>query len=364
MLQLARDGVDFIRSHALDPETGSAVSSWKAGVPGPPVLERTSQDLAYAQVGLAMYYYLTRDPAVLADIVRLKNHIFEKYWSPEWGMLRWTVAGPAKETGRKELVAQLDQINAYLLLLAPIVPEPLRSQWKADLLRLARVMVDDYYAPERHLFWGTLAEPRQLGSRHTDFGHTAKALWMIGRIGRLCQDKALIRFVDVEAAQVLAMARLGDGSWGSRLRPDGTVEASKEWWIYAELDQLAETQALSDRRWAKDLDLSAAFWLEHMVDHQHHEVWPGVSAKGEVAPGSLKIHLWKSGYHSAEHALVGYLTSRELERKPATLFFALADPKAALRPYLFAGTPGAVKVSPLPGFAGLARVEVGFSEIR
>jgi len=364
LLALARDGVAWIRTHALDTDTGSAISYWEKGAPGPEVLARTSQDLAYAQLGMAMYYYLTRDPAVLADLVRLKNHIFQAYWDKDQGLLRWVVKGSAEETGRVELVAQLDQINAYLLLLAPILPEPLRSEWQGDLVRLARIMVQRFHAPERHLFWGTLHEPRQLGTRHTDFGHTAKALWMIGRIGQLTGDRELTRFAALEAPRVLDLARLPDGTWGSRLRPDGSMETFKEWWIYAELDQLAETLALTDARWSKGLDATAAFWLESMVDHQHHEVWGGVAGKGDTPSGLPKIHQWKSGYHSAEHALVGFLTSRALEGKPATLYFALGDPKATVRPYVFEGRAGKARATPLPGFAGLWKTEVPFTDLR
>lgn len=364
MLALARDGVRFLRARALDKATGSAVSYWEKGVPGPPVLERTTQDLAYAELGLAMYYYLTRDPDVLADIVRLKDHIFENYWDKDWGMLRWAAKGPAEETGRKELVAQLDQINAYMLLLTPILPEPLRTQWKGDLVKLARVMVEKFHAPERHLFWGTLHEPRQLGTRHTDFGHTAKALWMIGRIGRLAGDDALTRFAGAEAVAVLDMARLPDGTWGSKLRRDGSVETYKEWWIYAELDQLAETLALSDRRWAKGLDATADFWLTAMVDPKDHEVWGGVAARGDIPRAFPKIHQWKSGYHSAEHALVGYLTSQALDGKPATLYFALPNPKVQVDPYVFSGKADTRRISPLPGFPGLSKVQVEFTRIR
>lgn len=364
MLALARDGVRFLRTKALDKATGSAVTYWEKGVPGPATLERTTQDLAYAELGMAMYYYLTRDPEVLADIVRLKDHIFGQYWDKDWGMLRWAAKGPREETGRQELVAQLDQVNAYMLLLTPILPEPLRTQWKGDLVKLARVMVEKYHAPDRHLFWGTLHEPKALGTRHTDFGHTAKALWMIGRIGRLAGDEALARFADTEGAAVLGMALLPDGTWGSKLRRDGTVEASKEWWIYAELDQLAETLALTDRKWARSLDTTAAFWLTSMVDPKGHEVWGWAGPKGETYANSPKIHQWKNGYHSAEHALVGYVTCRALEDKPATLYFALPDPKAQVDPYFYTGKAGERRISPLPGFPGLSKVEVGFTGIR
>jgi mannose/cellobiose epimerase-like protein (N-acyl-D-glucosamine 2-epimerase family) len=368
MLALARDGVAFIRQRALDPVTGSAVSYWDQGVPQPEVLARTSQDLAYAQLGLAMYYYLTRDEAVLRDIKRLKQHIFTQYWNPQWQALRWVVKPtPENDQLRQELVAQLDQVNAYLLLLAPLLPAPARREWTADLQRLAKVLVRDYHDPERHLFWGTIHDPtqKQLGSRHTDFGHTAKAYWMLERIGRLTQDQALVDLASTGAQALLKAAYLPDsGTWGSRLRPDGTVDSGKEWWIYAELDQLAGTLALRDPTQAKPLSRTAGFWFHRMVDPVHHEVWVAAGGPAFEPWEGPKIHQWKSGYHSAEHALVGYLTAQELHHQPAILWFALADERAVVQPYLFEGSAQSRSTLPLPGFPGLRKVAVTFTGLR
>ena len=365
-LALARDGVTWIREHALERGTGSAVSWFQGDAAGPPVLERTSQDLAYAGLGLAMYWYLTRDEAVLADLLRLKEHVFSAYWDPGWGMLRWVARPGHEEAGKQELVAQLDQVNAYLLLVAPLLPEPHRSAWQRDLGRLARVMIDRYFAPEQHLFWGTIqdAAGRALGARHVDFGHTAKALWMIERIGRLTGDEALVAFAAREATPLLARAYLPEtGSWGSRPHADGTVEDGKEWWIYAELDQLTATLALADPRRARDLPRTYDFWLRHFVDQQHGEVWGWLGPQGEGGRG-LKIFQWKSGYHSAEHALVGYLTTQSLKGEAATLHFALPSRDAPVRPYLFSGRAERVEAAPLPGFPGRERITVDFTGLR
>jgi len=369
MLQLARDGAAFIRKQALDPKTGSAVSYWEKGVPKPEVLARTTQDLAYAELGLAMYYYLTRDEATLRDIKRLKRHIFTQYWNPQCQALRWVKKGsPDGKHLRQELVAQLDQVNAYLLLLTPILPAADRKEWTADLQRLARAMVKDYHDAERHLFWGTLHDPaqKQLGSRHTDFGHTAKAYWMLERIGRFTKDQALVDLATTGARAVLKQSYLPEsGTWGSRLRPDGSVGTGKEWWIYAELDQLAATLALTDPAQAAPLPRTADFWFKRMVDPVNHEVWGGTGGAPdfEAWPGP-KIHQWKSGYHSAEHALVGYLTAQALHGEPAILYFAPKDAKAVFRPYFFEGMAGKRRSQPLPGFPGRRKVEVAFMGLR
>jgi hypothetical protein len=100
-----------------------------------------------------------------------------------------------------------------------------------------------------------------------------------------------------------------------------------------------------------------------MVDRQGHEVFGWVSPEGEPGPGP-KIHFWKSGYHSAEHALVAYLTSQALHGQPATLHFALPAPDAQVRPYLFAGRVVHAEETPLPGFEGRRRVTVRFTGLR
>jgi mannose/cellobiose epimerase-like protein (N-acyl-D-glucosamine 2-epimerase family) len=368
MLELARSGATFIRTRAIDPKTGSAVSYWEKGQAQPEILARSSQDLAYAELGLAMYYYLTRDPAVLRDIQKLKAHIFTQYWNPAWKGLRWVVKpNAAQEEQRQELVAQLDQVNAYLLLLTPILPPRERKAWTADLQRLARTLVKDYHEPERHLFWGIIHEAKQkrLGARHVDFGHTAKAYWMLERIGRLTQDQALVDLATTGAAAVLKQAYLPDsGTWGSRLRPDGSVDTGKEWWIYAELDQLAGTLSLRDPAQAAPLGRTADFWFRRMVDPVGHEVWGGAGGPDFEPYRGPKIHQWKSGYHSAEHALVGYLTAQALHGQPATLYFAPPSAKALLRPYFFEGKAKVQSITPLPGFPGHLKVEVSFTDLK
>jgi hypothetical protein len=281
-------------------------------------------------------------------------------------MLRWVAKEGHEEAGKQELVAQLDQVNAYLLLVAPLLPEPRRAAWERDLLRLSRLMIERYHAPGENLFWGTIHEPdgRRLGARHVDFGHTAKALWMIERVGRMTGDPGLVDFAAAEGRRVLERAFLpATGSWASRPRPDGTLDDGKEWWIFAELDQLAATLALSDPAQARYLPSTYDFWLRHMVDRRGHEVYGWVGPDGEPGRGP-KIHFWKSGYHSAEHALVAYLTSQSLRGEPATLHFAVSGAAAPARPYLFSGTATGVEEGPLPGFEGRRRVTVRFTGLR
>jgi mannose/cellobiose epimerase-like protein (N-acyl-D-glucosamine 2-epimerase family) len=283
-----------------------------------------------------MTYYLTRDPELLAGIVALKRHIFRAYDDGN-GLLLWVLEG--EDAPRRELVSQLDQINAYMLLLAPILPEPHRSEWKRDLERLADGMVQRYYSPELGMFRGTIHDPAHsgLGTRHTDFGHTIKAFWMIERVGRVTGRADLVDFAVRNAPRVLERAWVKEtGCWATGYREDGSLDRSLVWWSFAELDQMTATLALRDRSFARNLPASARCWFDKIVDREQHEVW-GYVDPDDPTRHFMKAHLWKNGYHSAEHALVGYLTAQQLHGQPSTLWFAFNAKRADVRPYVFEG---------------------------
>ena len=315
MLELAKAGAAWIRRQGIEANA-------------------TTQDLAYAQLGPAMVYYLTRDPEVLDDILRRKEHIFRAYDDGE-GLLLWVTEGEDRQ--RRELVSQLDQINAYMLLLAPILPEPHGTEWKRDLVRLAGGMVARYWDEGEGMFRGTIHDPAQklLGSRHTDFGHTIKALWMIERTGRLTGRADLVAFARKNAPRVMERAWIRDsGCWATGIREDASLDRTLVWWSFAELDQMTATLALTDRAEARDLPAAYRCWFGNMVDPEHHEVW-GFVDPDDPSRHFAKAHLWKNGYHSAEHALVGYLAAQELHREPARLWFAFDAKAADVRAYLF-----------------------------
>jgi mannose/cellobiose epimerase-like protein (N-acyl-D-glucosamine 2-epimerase family) len=367
-LALARAGVDHIRAHALDRAARSAVSWWRDGIAGPSVDSRNSQDLAYANLGLAFYAYLTRDPEVLADALLLYDGIFARYDDLSRGMLRWAVGGVGGETARVELVAQLDQVNAYALLLSSIAPEPHRTKLRTDLARIARILIDRFWSEELGLFRGSLHDPLEsgLGSRHTDFGHTIKALWMIERTGALLGDAKLSSWARERMPRVFSRAYLPrSGCWASGLQRDGSLDVGVTWWIAAELDQAAATLALTDRRYTGYLERTYSCWFDRLVDRENGEVWSWADLDDPARRGA-KQHLWKNGYHSAEHALVSYLTAQELHGRPATLHFAFAKtpPREELRPYFFAGEPIGVEESAPERRTGLRHVTVSFRGLR
>lgn len=344
LLKLAQAGVRDMRERARDPASGSFASWFEGSAPHPAVGLRTAQDLSYAGLALATLYYLTHDEALLADLVQLKDHVFTRYRDEATGLVRWVADDDGSgEAKRDELVATLDQLNAYLILVTPALPEgPLKKQWQADIAALSAALVTRYHDEAGQRFVGTRGRPDSESpqGRHNDFGHGVKAYWMIYLGARQNGDVGLQRFAVQGMRRTLDAAWLPrSGTWASRALGRGQLDEGKEWWIYAELDQALATLALEQGDAPERLERSWRFWRERMTDRRSGEVWGWVAPDGSVPPDALKQHHWKNGFHSLEHALIGYLAAQGLRGEPATLHFALPakpDP-ARLRPYVFGG---------------------------
>lgn len=345
-LAYAKAGVDYLRQNIFDRDNGGTFAYWdgdtKTWQPEPAF--RNPQELAYSLLGISFYYYLTHDPQVLPDIQAVKEYIFENYYNPDLNALQWTLASDGETNPLdKRLVAQLDQLNAYMVLITPLLPEPEQTRWKQDMLRLAHIMLDEFYSPEDNLFFLTANTPDEVNSQvaETDFGHTIKAMWMIRSVGLLAGDPELVTFAETNGAKVLSRAYLLDsGAWALSVLQGGAINPDKDWWTYAELDQFASTLALKDPAQASYLPQTTNYYFTYFVDTNNGEVWTAINgATNQPYTDLPKAWPWKSAYHSFEHALVGYITSQQIYDQPVTLYYAFLQPPdpALVRPYFFTG---------------------------
>lgn len=346
-LDIMQAGVDYIRKNAVDRHGGGMFTRQAEddGAWGPGREFRTSNELAYGLLGLSFFYYLTRDTEVLQDIIAIKNYIFENYYDEMLGALQWMLrSNESQSHEQKKLVAQLDQMNAYLVLLAPIVPEPYRTEYKETLSRLSQIIIDQFYSPTDNVFVNHVntSDDRDLSrTGNADFGATIKAMWMIRFTGLLTGEADLVRFAEDNGRRVLERAYLEEsGSWAQAPLKGGQLDINKTWWIYCELDQFAGTLAMSDMRLAKYLPHTYDYWFRYFIDRQHQEVWRRVDGTTNQPQQDMpKVSVWKNAYHSLEHALVGYITSQQIHGKPVTLYFAFKNltHDTVVRPYFFTG---------------------------
>jgi mannose/cellobiose epimerase-like protein (N-acyl-D-glucosamine 2-epimerase family) len=370
-LDAMKAGIDFIRQNAMDRVDGGmkttqniADGSW-----GPAPKLRNPQELGYGLLGMALYYYLTRDADVLQEILAVKNHIFEQYYNRSFGAMQWLPkSSDAGNANDKQLVAQLDQMNTYLVLLTPLLPESLQREWKDSLLRLCDAMINQFYSPGERLFFRSSNRPedKALPTAATDFGHNAKALWMIRWTGFITGRPDLVAFAEDNARSLFSLAYLDDcGCWADGMQQGGTLDVNKSWWIYAELDQLAGTLALRDPIFGQYLPRAYDYWFRHFVDPAYGEVWNTVDGKMHVPVRKLpKQWKWKNAYHSFEHALVGYIVAQQLHGNLVTLYYAFSgdQPSNSVQPYYFSGSIRHIELTTNHQGRRLQRVE--FSNVQ
>lgn len=342
-LELCRKGV-LALADALDGNYGMFVKQKKSTEEWDSNRKiRTSQDLAYGITGLGMYYFLTHDVGIMHKIIQIKDYIFSVYMDDGKGYLTWL---PKHENNSEiQIVAQLDQLYAYMLMITPSLPEPYQSVWKKDMKKIADILITQFYSEKYEFFWGTedTSNNMALGTDHTDFGHSVKTFWVIMKIGEMLGDPFYIDFARPKIDKILREAYIEEtGAWARRFNADGSLDTDKEWWILAELDQAAEILSIHDPSYYHYLNNTQRYWLDKMVDHEYGEIWHMVSsADDKPVLNYPKAHNWKTSLHSFEHALFSYMTAARIKGESFDLYYALPEwervSHRTVAPYMFFG---------------------------
>ena len=373
----AKQGLDYlIQRNAF--QNGSAVSFWdQDGSPQPTIFARNTQDLAYALLGPAAYYYLTRDANVLNLI--LENHQFawDHYFenssiSDKSKLMMWVKEDFEKDsTGHKELVAPLDHLNAYMLLMARIVPDSLKGTFLSRSKELAYSIKDNFYNPELNLFWGNLNWKR-LGY-HTDFAHSIKTFWMLYTTSQFTNDSELRQFANTGASKLLETAFIEDQNrWASNfLDENGTLNTGIGTWEFCELDQMAATLSFNNATYyEKYLSKTYTYYDRVHIDRANGNTHLFTDESGKPIDLGIKTGWHISNFHILEHALIGYLSTLNYSQKPMTLYYAfqneLTIADSEIQPYHYSADILKKEESKFANsqFEQMNKVKVTFSNIR
>jgi mannose/cellobiose epimerase-like protein (N-acyl-D-glucosamine 2-epimerase family) len=384
LLLKAKAGIDWLLAHAKHPGLGYHPILDAEGRPLPGN-SKTAQDMAYCMLGFAAYHFVTGDEACEREILEMRELIMAgPFWDKGKGTVRDAMDGELKvevefKTPGNDLVAVLDQVNAYMLLFANQTRSPeYRRMFLDDLRRLADRLVAGFW--ERGIFWSTELNRTDYRADHVDVGHTVKAYWMLYEIDSQWFAASglhpYLPLLQAHAKRLLTSAFAnGLGPWGKYF--DGAYDNIRadnpDWWMHCECDQFAARLSLADKSYVPMLERTTAFWLHSGFVDRGRPVrgirsgikWDG-SLYGDDVEWDAKAHFWKNGYHETEHALVLYLLSCQLQEQPALLYFAVPRERAAAfqpRPYLFQGR----EVShsdrgPIPG-TGLQKIRIGFTDL-
>lgn len=381
LLELAHAGMEWLRTRARDARGGCHAQLTEAGAPieGP----KTAQDTAYCALGFAAYYFVTRDRVAEAELLALRDTLMDPstFWDAANRRIRDGLSADlsaeydVEGDGGWELVAQLDAINAFLLLSQPVLHEEARrTQLLEDLRVLSQTLIDTFW--EDGIFWGVHTKKGQIGSRHVDYGHTLKSYWMLLQVDKRLADHPFQSFVDAHVGTWIERALdPAYGRWANRPLSGGISAFGSDWWIYAEADQLAATLDMGGAGYAAIRAQTQQHWLEDFVDRAFpvREIIPSIRREGSRSfpwppSDTAKCNEWKSAFHSVEHALVLTIAGHWAEDTELELHFAVPPGEAetfAARPYLFEGAErGRTRGSTLTvGGTTLQAVRVRFDDL-
>ncbi len=355
LVQLAKDGCDHLSRYAWDEANGGWYARMEKN--GAPIGEETkyAQDTAYVALAFAAYYFITRDPEIEKHLLATRDLIFSKYWDIKNKRVYDGLSFDMKteydqwQDNGWELVAQLDQINAYLLLAQPVLSDKTRQvQFLSDMNTLAHTMIK--YFLQDGIFWGIHTKKGEYDTRHVDFGHTLKTYWMLYLLDQRLPDNPYAKLVEDNVHKWLELAYdKENGTWGEKMLMDESgklyAKYGSSWWIYAEADQLAATLNFRDQRYREIIKKTAKNWLDYFVDNQYKEVYSDIKRDGAkgwdwTVDSTAKCFQWKNGFHSVEHALVMAIHGKVREGNPVELYFAVptgTEDKFIARPYIFEG---------------------------
>ncbi len=384
LLDLARAGNRWLLDHARDTARGG----WHADLDaaGAPAGDnpKFAQDMSYTVMGPAAYFFVTRDAEAETAVLATRDLLFDPatYWDEANGRIRdgldatLTTEAYMGAAGSWELVAQLDPVTAFLLLVQPVLTDPARrTQVLGDLRALATRIQGSFW--KDGIVWGTTGGIDQFGGRHTDFGHMLKAYWAMLQIDKRLDDHPMRPFLEEHLDAAVTRAHDAEhGRWAKAPASLTEVTYGSDWWAYAESDQLAATLALHDPAWIPVVAATAAHFVTDFVDRRRpaRELVPSINRLGAWGFNwqnhhTAKCNEWKNGFHGAEHALVMFLLGHYLAGTPAPLYFALpaAEVQAlaeASRPYTFLGRVAQVEdLRPLASDPTRRVVRVSFDQL-
>jgi hypothetical protein len=344
---------------------------------------KTAQDMAYIIAGFTAHYFVTNDDEDRKEINQLRNLIMEgSFWDKDKSTIKDALTSDLMhevefEAPGNDLVALLDQINAYMLLYQNITPiENEQVKYLNDMRKLCDRIIDGFYG----FFWNTDINRTDYQADHIDVGHTLKTYWMLYEIDKRWYKKHKIHLYKnildryVESIFDAAYGN-GVGPWGKKFSGSysNVLTTNPDWWIHAECDQFAASLSLIDKSYVPMLETTSKFWLNKGFIDKGRSVrgiregikWDG-TLYGDEYSWTSKANSWKNGYHETEHALILYLVSCSLNSQAAYLFYAVPESKINSfipKPYIFDGKEISRDVIGKMSDSNLFKVKVGFTDI-
>ncbi|HBB90385.1 MAG TPA: hypothetical protein DC042_01305 [Bacteroidales bacterium] len=329
-LMIARETYEYLLDHAWDKEFGGWYDVLdEKGNP----LEATKSMFiqVYSITGLAMYYFVTRDPGVLEYIEKSNNLLESKAWDSRHrgyfnGMTRdWQVLDSTKS-----ISSEITPISGYLFYLYLATRDP---KYLDQAARILDVVTGPMMDPETGWIlenftpdWQYL--PGREDETEVSTGHNIEVAWMLDRYYLITQEMKYRKMAEQLTGKIYRYGNNPDtGFWYNTIgrtypeqHPDQTY-----WWVqaYGQMFDLISYRTHNQEKYRDNFKQSSRFWDARFVDRIHGDTYFSVRESGIVIE-TLKANRFKASYHNAENGLLTYLyLNAWIHKEPTELYFKM-----------------------------------------
>ena len=333
-LGLAEENVRYLIRNGWDHDSGGWYKSLTvSGKPKDTIKNAFTQ--MYANTGLAMYYFVTRNTEALSYLEK-SNNIFEKK------ALDINSHGYYTELNKDLSIASSNKaFNPQIGILSSYgIYTYLATQNKVFLSQMERSMDvalhymqspgDFFILDEFDRDWKNIPRKWKDGTEIVGVGGNIETVWVLIRLYHLTGKKLY-----KEKALDLARQMLQNGwdknysGWYESFARNqtGRHAPDKYWFIqnYGNFMVLNLYNLTGDERYLELFHKTSVFWNKYFTDSKYGGEYLRVSAEGKMIDGT-KGTASKGSYHSIEHALLNYLyLNLYVQKKKINLFFNITS---------------------------------------
>lgn len=303
---IAKRAFEYIQKYFIDKEYGGVY--WSVTSDGSPL--QTKKQLyghSFALYGLAEYYKITKDEAVLQTAKDIFNvmirysydktnggyiEAFERNWSDTDDYIL------SRAPNSKSMNTHLHLLEAFTSLYRVWKTEESKFHLQHSIEMMLRHIIDPTY--RMTLFFTKEWEKR---SNIISYGHDIECSWLLYEAAEVLGNEALFKQckeVSVQMAKAAADGLAQDGAINYELNPDTKhLNDSKQWWPQAEA-MVGFFNAYELTGKVNYLEKSEKVWQfikTYLIDKENGEWFGGVSADHTIIAKD-KVTFWKCPYHN------------------------------------------------------------------
>jgi mannobiose 2-epimerase len=331
-LDIARQTVDYLLKHAWDQESGGWYDALDEQ--GKPVETTKSMFVqVYSITGLAMYYFVTRDPQILEIINRSNDLLESRGWDPVEGGYYNVLTRDWQVLDRtKSISSEITPVSGYLFYLYLATHDQKYLDQSRKILDVVTQKMTD---PQSGWILETFRKdwrylPGPANETEISTGHNIEVAWMLYRYYLITGDQKYLEIANQLSDKVYRYCnRPDDNFWYNTI---GRLEPQKfsgisYWWVqaYGIMFDLYSYRISNQDRYLDDYQKGASFWDSRFVDRIHGDTYLSVLADGTIRE-TTKANRYKASYHNCENGLLNYLyLNAWVNHDPVELFFYIAD---------------------------------------